>query len=294
MSARDLLTALDAHHPGESLADDPALVDVAQALSSDPGARRLRERIEYADRRIGTAMQAVDVPTGLAERLLAGLPVADCESEPTAAAPPRTEPAASDTGPEPVRLAPAARSGSRWQRRAFLAGGVAAIAGAVMLAIHFWPKPAEPWSADEVLDAAIALYTRDVRSPGQPLAERPNDLPPSGELVSLPRTTRWRWIEDALAGSDAVAYEIELFPGGPRGTLYAFLPAAEVTGLPDVPPRVPATPTTQGVCAAAWQERGAVYVLVVEGGSREYQQFLRNRDGTLAGTKRIEGRGSRI
>lgn len=289
MSPRDLLTALDAHHPGESLADDPALVDVARALENDAAARRLRERVERADRRIGAAMQAVDVPAGLAERLLAGLPAMECETKPVA-----SDSAAADASADAVQIASRSGSGRRWRRRAFLAGGVAAIAGAVMLAIHFWPKPLEPWSADEVLDAAIALYTRDVRTAGRPLAERPGDLPPSDELVNLPQNTLWRRIEDALAGSDAVAYDIELFPGGSRGTLYAFSPLAEVTGLPDAPPQVPATPTTQGVCAAAWKHRGVIYVLVVEGGPREYKQFLRNRDATLAGNPSFEDRRMRI
>lgn len=277
MHPRDLLPAFDAYRPGESLADDPALADIAHALETDAEAQRLRQRVEQADRRIAAAMQAIESPAGLADRLLVRL--------------------AQTQDSVPVELPQAAdthRAGSRIRRRALLATGVAAAAAAVMIAIQLWPKPEEPWTAEQLLEAAIGLYTRDARTGNRPLAEHPNDLPPSDDLVRFPPNTQWRWIDEGLADSDVAAYDIELFPGGPRATQYAFDPNAEVTGLPDAPPPVPSTPTTQGVCAAAWQHRGVVYVLVVEGGPREYRQFLRNRGGEFAGKGlRIEDRGLR-
>jgi hypothetical protein len=269
MTDRDLLTALDAHRPGESLTDDPALGDVARQLETDTDARRLRDRVEAADRRIAAAMQVVEPPAGLADRLLSRL--AQSHS---------SEPHVSEHAITPA-APPAKLRRPKLRRRAFLAGGVAAAAAAVIIAIQFWPKPAEPWTAEQVLDAAIGLYTRDTRTAGRPLAELPSDLPPSDGLVKLPASTQWRRLSDALEFGDAVAYDIELFAGGPRGTLYAVSPSAPVTGLPDAPPRAPATPTTQGVCAAAWQHRNIVYVLVVEGGPHEYRQFLRNQGSVI-------------
>jgi hypothetical protein len=159
---------------------------------------------------------------------------------------------------------------------------VAAVAASVMLAIHYWPQPADPWTAEQVLDAAIGLYTRGERNGGLPLAEAPEGYAPSRDLIDLPANTRWRRIADALAGGDAIAYDIELAPGGTRAMLLVVSAAAEVTGLPDYPPPMPATPTTQGVCAAAWRENDLVYVLVVEGGPREYERFLRTNHGPFA------------
>jgi hypothetical protein len=281
MTDRDLLTALDAHRPGESLADDPALGDVARRLETDVDARRLRDRIAAADRRIASAMQVVEPPAGMADRLLARL------------AETGTQAASNDRLHTSPAVVPA-NAPPRWRRRAFLASGLAAAAAAVLIAIQLWPKPAEPWTAEQVLDAAIGLYTSDSRTDSRPLAERPSDLPPSDDLIALPSNARWRRIGDGLPFGDAVAYDIELFQGGPRGTLYAVSPSAPVAGLPDVPPMTPATPTTQGVCAAAWEHRGIVYVLVVEGGPREYRQFLKNRGGVIAGKgSRIEDRGLR-
>ena len=275
MSDRDLFAALDACRLGESTLDDPALVDAARRLDTDEAARQLQSRIHDADRRLCAAMHAVQPPAGLADRVLARL-----------AAQPGSADAGNTTADRAVR--PAAtppttdRGPSRWRRRAFLGGGVAAVAAAVMLAIQFWPEPPQPWSAEQVLDAAIALYTRVDRTTGRPLVEAPSSYPPSRDLIELPSHTRWRRIDDALAGGDAVVYDIELAPGGPRAMLAVVSPGAAVTGLPDYPPPQPATPTTQGVCAAAWQEGDLIYVLVVEGGPREYERFLRTNRGPFA------------
>src|SRR5262245_61046083 len=73
MSDRDLLAALDACRPGESNMDDPALGDVARRLEHDADAQRLRERVAQADRRLQTALFAVEPPAGMSERLLAKL-----------------------------------------------------------------------------------------------------------------------------------------------------------------------------------------------------------------------------
>lgn len=284
---RELLAALDACRPGESLGDDPALADAARRLETDEAARRLRDRVEHADRRFETALLAVEPPAGLADRVLARLATAASTSASTLASTSSAAETADECGKaagvsESAAVVPAAANrpahGSvvvlRWRRRAFVAGGLAAAAAAVLVAIKLWPQPVEPWSAEQVLDAAIGLYTRSERAGGRPLAEAPADYPPSRDLIALPPNTRWRWIADAPAAADAVAYDIDL-GGGARAMLLVVSPAAEVTGLPDYPPTQPATPTTQGVCAAAWRDGRLMYVLVVEGGPREYQQFLK-------------------
>jgi hypothetical protein len=261
MSDRDLLAALDAFPSGASISDDPALADVARRLEVDAEARRLRERVEQSDRRLNSALHAVEPPTGLADRLLARL--AATEVTPSSAQTPRV----------PTKSA-------TLRRRLFLAGGLAALAAAVLVAIGLWPEPPEPWTADQVLEAAIALYTRDAPGGGRPLAEAPSNRPPSRDLVPLPENTRWRRVDDALADSDVVMYDIEL-PGGLRGSLAVFSPRVAVTGLPDRPPSQPATPTTQGVCVAAWEVGDLVYVLVVEGGPREYRRFLKDPSNVI-------------
>ncbi|MEX2188746.1 MAG: hypothetical protein WD875_18195 [Pirellulales bacterium] len=283
MSDRDLLAALDACRPGESEWDDPALANVARRLDADPAARQLRSRVEYADRRLEAALHAMQPPAGLADCLLSRLAAAGSQSGAAASDTPANEANApnssNDLAVEASRATPPAIGGGRWRRRAFVASGVVAVAATVMLAIHLWPEPPQPWTAEQVLDAAIGLCTRDARTDGNPLAEAPSDRMPSRQLIKVPANTQWRRIEDAMAGSDAIAYYIDLAPGGPRATLLVVSPAAPVSGLADYPPSQPATPTTQGVCAAAWQEGDLVYVLVVEGGPHEYKQFLRPPGG---------------
>jgi len=269
MSDRDLLAAIDACRPGESELDDPALCDVVRRLEHDAEAQRLRERVASADRRLQAALYAVEPPAGMSERLLAKLAansrVEIDEAETTVTEPPLAE------------VAPANRAPMR--RRVFIAGSLAATAAAVLVAINLWPKPPDPWAADQVLEAAIGLYTRGARAPARPIGEHPSDYPPSRDLVKLPSATQWWWLVDALVDSDAVVYEMELGRGGPRGWLIAVSPPGSVTGLPDAAPSLPATPTTQGVCAGAWREGDLVYVLVVEGGPNEYQLFLKSSRG---------------
>jgi hypothetical protein len=278
MSDRELLAALDACRPGESDMDDPALGDVARRLEHDSEALRLRERVAAADRRLEAALHAVEPPVGLADRLLARLSTTG-NFEPTQAA---------STQDSAVASAPAKRA--PLGRRMFVAGSLAAVAAAVLVAINLWPEPPDPWTGDQVLEAAIGLYTRGARTPARPLADHPSKYPPSRDVVKLPPATQWWRLDDALADSNAVVYEIELGRieqgrGGPRGWLFAVSPSAGVTGLPDAAPVNPATPTTQGVCAAAWKEGDLVYVLVVEGGPVEYRQFLRSAGGVIASNR---------
>lgn len=285
MSDRDLLAALDACRLGESTLDDPALVDAARRLATDASARQLQSRVRDADRRLHAALHDVQPPAGLADRVLARLAAqaGQADADNTDVRVTDTDDAVRPAAPSPAATPPSTDRGpTRWRRRAFLGGGVAAVAAAVMLAIQFWPEPPQPWSAEQVLDAAIALYARVDRTTGHPLAEAPSSYPPSRDLVELPPHSRWRRVDDALAGGDAVVYDIELAPRGPRAMLAVVSPGAAVTGLPDYPPPQPATPTTQGVCAAAWQEGDLVYVLVVEGGPREYERFLRTNRGPFA------------
>jgi hypothetical protein len=155
---------------------------------------------------------------------------------------------------------------------------LAAAAAAVFVAVRFWPGPSPTISRDRLLDSALRCFNDDMTvAAGRPLAEAPEHLPPSEDVV-LPSRSRWRWLESGVENADTVAYDLAPMPNGGRATLYAL--KANVRGLPDFPPPDPAL-STQGTCAAAWQVGDVVYVLVVEGDPRTYRRLLKQDGGTL-------------
>lgn len=263
MIDRERFSMLDASRQAASL-NDPAL---------DDAAHELHDRLAGIDLRIAVSLNSGEIPAGLADRILAKL----ASEAPTAEI-------------APVAVAAPALAASRLQparhpnRRMFLAGALAATAAAIVIAIKLYQPPTAPWTADEVLDAAISFYGRDVdRSVQNPLADAPRSFPPSRDL-DRSSLVAWRRPAEGFAESNVVAYDLtsNAAGGAIRGTLYVFAPDHVTENLPDEVPRVPSTPTTQGVCAAVWRDRDLVYVLVVEGGPREYRQFLRDSGGPVA------------
>jgi hypothetical protein len=271
LDENNLLQALDACRPGTAdlaelaeLADPaaagPEFAEAARHVADDPRWQHARQVVEQFDRRVGAAIVSGPVPEGLADRILVRLRAAGAVA-------PR---------------APTGRS-STSRRRWLVLGGVAATAAAVMLAVHFWPTPPPEVTADAVIQGAIDYFVSDAdRDAGRPLAEAPRDLPPGDDVV-LPAGARWRRVSIELVAGSAVAYDVVVYDlvGGPRAaraSLYVL--RAAVRGLSDAPPGQPIR-DTQGVCAAAWQVGDRVYVLVVEGGVRDYQRQLNLRTGTF-------------
>jgi hypothetical protein len=100
-----------------------------------------------------------------------------------------------------------------------------------------------------------------------------NSKPPLAPSKSVP--TPHHWIPFPVPGMDPNGLVFDLTPnGGDSILLFAFRPEGRV-GLG----RLPSTPTeprsaSQGLQIGVWQNNGVVYVLVVKGPERRFQQTI--------------------
>ncbi len=209
------------------------------------------------------AFRDVAVPEGLAERLLAGLAV--------------------DGGADiPVGGAdiPVCRKGHsafgrqeclphRSRRWLFLAGGVAAAAATILLAVWLGGQGSTSISQQTALDAAIQSFDAGFKQPGISLAKQsaPPAYPFSPQVVTL-RGTSWHW--ENFLGRRSVVYDL---PGNAALFVVACNGVQGVGTAPDAPQHAFTTAACD-CCASAWQEGGLLYVLVVRGDASAYGRYL--------------------
>jgi hypothetical protein len=244
MDSRTALERLDAVRPGS---DDLALPDLAEAgevLLRDSEVAAEFERRQALDVRIAAAMHDVPVPTGLKERLLAQLPLA-----------------------ESVAVAPARTRVSRRHVLALLSG----VAASVLAAGVYWVANAQPQpvSVEQLRETAEALRRGEVEATIFHGHFEPQ--PPAGHW----RTVRFEPVIYGLAidGTEHRAAAWRFTLGGRIGVL-AVIPASEVTQEPTE--RSIFDRGYIGPHSVAWSESGFVYVCTLEGG---IDPLLRHLDG---------------
>jgi|GEM_PF-1887169 len=174
------------------------------------------------------------------------------------------------------------------KRRWLLAGGLAAAAAGVLL--FFWlPESPQPLSLAQIQTEALRfamaepeeLFGSGQQWGGQP-GQGPLGFSRAVWVPGYPRAgalIRFRKVA-GLLGRQGLAYDLRSAEGI-YATLYVVplcqagaVPVEE--GLPAEPPRYEQTARTGGYCAAAWQENGCLYMLVVHGDSaRAYYHFFR-------------------
>jgi hypothetical protein len=226
--------------------------------------QQLRERLSRHDDRVTAALHEVELPGGLAARLL--------------------ESVRSELAVQPQQLDVAcpsvANGGRRLSRRAVLVGVGLALAAALLVAVGVFSPSRPQYTPAELMESTIGRYNAERSSPpaNQELETSPREFPLSEDVAF--HEARWRWFDEALLGGRGVAYDLSIGNGAFRGALYVM--EGSVEGLITSAPPAPTYPPTQGACAAAWQSGGLVYVLVVEGGGGEYQRFLRRPGGAIA------------
>ncbi len=253
-----ILELLEACRPGHDDLADPAMAPLAAELAAHEELAGLRDRLEEVDGAIGQAMHDVNVPEGLADRLLARL---------------GEQPAARVVEEEAADLtAPVA--GRRLSRRRMLTGTAALVTTASLLvAVGIWwfDDPPIEYTKDMVLRDAVEFFQHDTSGGGQLLAdvEPPTDYRFSREVLPL-EGTRWRRIEGFL-GCEGVAYDLTY--RGTQATLYVV--KRKVADLRRYPPDRPMQDTL-GYPVAAWNSMdGRLYVLVVASeNAADYRYFM--------------------
>lgn len=263
--------------------DLAAYPDLARALADDSQARLALNRIQSWDAAIGAAMDRVELPAGLEQRILARLAsVPTLDANPTlagsvaAAVDPANAPSG-DSGTE-VSLAPKPAARSIRPLTYWSGVGVAAITAAVLvIAADYWLK----MGSEVAIDQLAQQWQEKLSGDWQPLDGAPAEFPfPEAMRVAA---TGWQWIGKRTP-TPVVAYHLT------DGKTTALLYAAQMTreGLPASPPKVPQQ-DTGGQAIAYWrsprtsgpQKSDLVYVLVMQD-SKLYPAFVRRASTPLA------------
>lgn len=243
--------ALSACRPDSDDLYDPEFAALARRLAIDPEFKERFEQMQRMDRVLKAAFQQAPVPERLGQRLLDRLAAARAQQTPEARVVPR-------------------RSARISRRGVLVAVATFSTSAVVLMAVVFGLRKPSSDTPSSVLEEAVQQFSVESPEASRLLSEtQPEaDYPLSHEVLQLPQI-RWRSLKGFLGGS-GVAYDLQR-PGSGRATLYVV--CRTVPGLPVVPPPVPAS-TTAGCSAAAWQEGDTLYVLVVEGDARDYQNYL--------------------
>lgn len=265
---REIHEALEACRPGSDDISDPAMAFLEAELAVRPELDERYERLQRLDLKLAEAFAAVTVPPGLAERILADLSTSP--SAPAATVDGGEIPRAEAQEPSPPVAAVSRQRSLRW----FLASAAGVVAAASLLVIVLLgTRRVEPITKDTVFQEATALFARAVTAApeGQLLDARtePRDYPFSRELVRFPQV-RWRWVKSFLGGA-GVVYDL-VAPDQTRANLYVI--RGRLPGLPATPGNPERSAATGQFSVGAWENHGLLYVLVVKGGPRDYQQFL--------------------
>lgn len=246
------LEALESLRRGVDVEDDSALIPVDEAVRTDQELAERLELIHRWDASISEAIRDVSVPPALAEQILQRLE-------------PASIPSSRATLPHNARK----RKRTRW---AAIAAAVAVAASliACLVVLNRLPE----LDPNVLRDAAREQFLADLGSQpsGTPFNGRdfPAEYPYSEDLRDDFPGIQWRVIP-SFGPTKAIAYDIPLGPGR-RATLYVV--RCRSRSLPMKPPTI-LDSQTRNLATAAWQSSGVVYVVVVQGGEREYRSLLR-------------------
>ena len=283
MNDKQLHEMIDACRPGDDDLNQPEMAVLASHLAQNAQASELRQRIEQTDCRIIEAFQEVSVPSGLAERLLAGCDLAaSCDLATSQGANGGLEASAVDAVKSVGNIEIVRRSG---RRRFFALSMILSTAAAIALvAVSFWGPDEKSLAADEVLRLAMHFFIEQDSQPGvgQPLETAPAEFPAAEQEIYLPEATKWRQLKSLAGEGSMIAYDLTAPRARVRATLYVL--RTSVTGLPNAVPNVPLK-ATRGCCLSAWKVGDLVYVLAVHGQESDYQAFLKSNGSQLASAR---------
>lgn len=259
-----ILEALEVCRAGAAEMSDPVLAELAEQLIANPELKRLYDRLQRVDVKLSAAFRDVPVPEDLARQIIDRLAADQAERAGTADVEETDEPPAH----LPVTIAPA-RSKRVSRRRRLAVAGALSTGAALLVAALIYIGTRNPYVEKVELKEAIDFFSDESPKLGYLLVDHPSPeaYPISRDVRRFPGT-RWREVRGFL-GRDGVAYDLPGRRGAPRATLYVVkLTVGDLkeTALPPNPRW-----NTGGYCGAAWQEGKLLYVLVVGGGSRAYE-----------------------
>ncbi|MDH3716546.1 MAG: hypothetical protein OES79_00370 [Planctomycetota bacterium] len=290
MDERELLRQLDMLRPHSDDLRELGSRELQDRLASDARARKLYERLQAMDAKIGAAFHDVEPPDGLQERVLARLsaevggghaveqpherPASNANQLAYSATNAVPDDPAQQQSPqfESTQLESTKHPSSkrRMPPRRWVAMVTAAAVAAGILAVAFppWQHNDTVTSWEDLVTKAMHFYRNEDAQRGRRLSQHaaPARFPISSHVLHGPQTT-WRGVE-VFHGRPAIAYDLQT--SGARATLYV---------IRDRMPQLPSSPYLQqpfetgGLWAIAWQEPDATYMLVAQG-TRQHRDPL--------------------
>jgi hypothetical protein len=251
----------------------PELAGLAGSLASGTEVRATYDAVQQFDGRVMSAMHAVPVPAGLANRILDRLAANASGAAATAVA--AGTAAGENAPPSAVELtlasSPQAPADARFTRGRWIAVGTG-LAACLLLAAGLVIVSRQPDRPQlTVTEKAVGWYEQ-LGDGWQPMAQSPQGLALPKGIGGTQRG--WQWVAKSVAKS-GVVYDLGQDPHGPVARSGAVLFVIKGT-RPDLPSSAPRTPqsTTAGYAIGAWQSGGLMYVLVVRGNEQAYEKLL--------------------
>jgi hypothetical protein len=271
-SRERICDALESCRPGSNDLQSAEFADVAEQIAQHPHLEAVFARIQSADSKIAAAFQDVAIPVGLQQRLVAAINLAQTEDEFSTALHAATESDA-DNAPTAGPSVASQKDRKLSRRWLILSSGLLTSTVAILLAIFFGMNNSGGYTKETVQDEAIRFFNNDnPTTPGQLLTESsyPKGFPLSN-AIRYSSKIHWRPLVNFL-DKPAVAYDLPSQKGS-VATLYVV--DRTVANLGDYPVGTPSN--TAGCCVAAWQENELLYVLVVKGSQKSYEEYLAPR-----------------
>lgn len=273
--------AMEAWRTGSDDLSLPEIAPLAGELEREPALRAECEAIQQEEQLFRSAMQEVQVPAGLADRLMAALQLKP-KSEPSLLADVDVvgpaAPANADAPTPALRTTAAERPAPSSRFRFLLAAGALAsvflIAG---LSLHFFSAPplsGQVLIADAVENLPASEVLRGSKWNGD-LEAVPGQLSfPGKAFRSEVAPLGWRDAGEVVPGAAGVVYRLTSSQRGQAYLLVLEVPAG-VVGL-DVSPNIEALRSTGGWVAGAWRDGNRVCLLLVEGGPERFRGMLKS------------------
>ena len=269
MDEKRIRELIDACRPGSEDLADGEMQELSDVLNTDAGIRELYEQTQANDDAIRTALHQVNVPDDLANRLMERL-VNDLDLVQD------NVPSNLEDDTKVREMNQSATDGVNsfrgWTRRRWLAivalASAAAIGGLLLVPGLRTPRIKAGELSLKALDWIDALD----ETWNDDLSATPESLPISIHLSA--RLNGWQtWQTPPPLNEDSTAYRLSPFARGKAAVLFVIKRPNRIQGLTTTPPARPLA-NMNGRASGVWRENERLYVLVVRGGKRQYQNCL--------------------
>lgn len=270
------IEGIESCRPGSDDLRQLDLSDVARHLAQDAEARACFERTQQWDAKVAAAMHQVEVPGGLAARLLTTLArsSADAHLASSQAVGEVLQEVDSTSGSAVTVLRPEVPVSSestpaRWSRRQWI-GTLTTVAAGLLLSLLLSNLRI---GENEPLENIAGAWQKALGADWRDMQHAPGGFPLPGGLMGTP--SGWQWIDRQMQ-VQGVAYQLQ-DAHGRMATLYVVH-----LDRPDAPSVPPLHPQAASVWAVGYWQRGKnVYVLVTRDAAT-YRRFVNPSPAPLA------------